>query len=42
VRVGGRRIDAMAESGVIPAHTPVVVTDVYDNQIKVRAVSRDP
>jgi membrane-bound serine protease (ClpP class) len=36
VRIDGHRIDAMAESGTIDANTPVVVTDVYDNQIKVR------
>lgn len=38
VKINGQRIDAMAESGVIDSGTPVVVTDVYDNQIKVRAV----
>ena len=38
IRVGDRRIDGMAESGVIEAHTPIVVTEVYDNQIKVRAI----
>ncbi len=36
VKIGGRRIDALAESGVVEANTPVVVTDVYDNQVKVR------
>jgi membrane-bound ClpP family serine protease len=36
VRINGVRTDAMAESGVIEANTPVVVTDIYDNQIKVR------
>jgi len=36
VRIDGQRIDAMSESGTIEANTPVVVTDVYDNQIKVR------
>ncbi len=36
VKIEGRRIDALAETGVIDADTPVVVTDVYDNQIKVR------
>ncbi len=36
VRIEGRRIDAMAETGVIEADTPIVVVDVYDNQIKVR------
>jgi membrane-bound ClpP family serine protease len=36
VVIQNERIDALAESGVIEAGTPVVVTDVYDNQIKVR------
>ncbi len=36
VKIDGRRIDALAESGVVEANTPVVVTDVYDNQVKVR------
>ncbi len=36
VTINGQRLDAMAESGVIEADTPVVVSDVYDNQIKVR------
>ena len=36
VRIGGRRLDAMAESGVIEANRPIMVTAVYDNQIKVR------
>ncbi len=36
VKIDGQRIDAMAESGVIEGNTPVIVTDVYDNQIKVR------
>lgn len=39
VKINGQRIDAMAESGIVEADTPVVVTDVYDNQIKVRAKS---
>jgi len=38
VRIGGRRLDAMAESGIIEANRPIVVTTVYDNQIKVREV----
>jgi hypothetical protein len=29
-------VDALAEGGIIPADTPVVVVEVYDNQIKVR------
>ncbi|MCZ6836805.1 MAG: hypothetical protein O7G85_13600 [Planctomycetota bacterium] len=36
VRIEGRRIDAMAESGTIDADMNIVVVDVYDNQIKVR------
>ncbi len=36
VKINGMRIDAMSESGVIEADTPVVVVDAYDNQIKVR------
>lgn len=36
VKINGQRIDAMAEAGVIDAGSPIVVTDVYDNQIKVR------
>ncbi len=36
VKINGRRIDAMAESGIVEPNTPVVVTDVYDNQIKVK------
>ena len=34
--IGGERIDAMAESGIIEANTPITVVDVYDNQIKIR------
>lgn len=36
VVIQGQRIDALAESGVIEPDVPVVVVDVYDNQIKVR------
>lgn len=36
VRIQGERIEALAESGVIAAGETVVVTEVYDNQIKVR------
>lgn len=36
VKIADHRLDALAETGVIAANTPVVVTDVYDNQIKVR------
>ncbi len=38
VKIQGQRVDAMAESGVIEANVPIEVTDVYDNQIKVRPV----
>lgn len=37
VKINDERVDALAESGVILSGTPVIVTDVYDNQIKVRA-----
>jgi len=36
VIIGGERIEALAETGIIEAGTPVVVTAVYDNQIKIR------
>lgn len=36
VKIEGQRIDAMAESGVIESAVEVVVTDIYDNQVKVR------
>ncbi len=36
VKINGQRVDALAETGIVEADTPVVVTDVYDNQIKVR------
>jgi len=38
VRIAGRRIDAMAESGIIEANRAIIVTAIYDNQIKVREV----
>ncbi len=38
VRINNMRTDGLAETGVIEANTPVIVTDVYDNQIKVRPV----
>ena len=38
VKIDGRRVDALAESGVIPAGARVVVAAIYDNQIKVRPV----
>lgn len=37
VKIEGQRLDAMAEGGLIESGTPIVVTDVYDNQVKVRA-----
>lgn len=37
VRINNERIDALAETGVIEANVPIVVVDVHDNQIKVRA-----
>lgn len=39
VRIDGERIDAMAETGSIEANCDIKVTSVYDNQVKVRAVS---
>ena len=36
VRIAGQRVDAMAEGTIIGAGVDVVVTTVYDNQIKVR------
>ncbi len=37
VKIEGQRLDAMAEAGIIEPGTPIVVPDVYDNQVKVRA-----
>jgi len=39
VRIEGRRLNAIAEAGLIDAATDIVVTDVYDNQVKVRAAN---
>lgn len=39
VKIEGQRVDALAETGVIDAGARIVVTDVYDNQVKVRAKS---
>jgi membrane-bound ClpP family serine protease len=39
VRINGQRLDAMAESGVIDSGSQLVVTDVYDNQIKVKSIN---
>jgi membrane-bound serine protease (ClpP class) len=36
VKIEGQRIDALAESGVIESGTPIIVTEIYDNQVKVR------
>jgi membrane-bound serine protease (ClpP class) len=36
VKIDGRRIDAMAEMGVIEPGTEIVVIEIYDNQVKVR------
>jgi membrane-bound serine protease (ClpP class) len=36
VRIGDHRIEALAENGTIDPGQPVVVTEVYDNQVKVR------
>jgi membrane-bound serine protease (ClpP class) len=37
VKIGEHRIEALAEAGTIDRGVPVVVTEVYDNQVKVRA-----
>ncbi|MGI9013836.1 MAG: hypothetical protein ACR2GY_06250 [Phycisphaerales bacterium] len=36
VKIEGRRIEALSELGAIDADVDVVVTDVYDNQVKIR------
>ncbi|MBG79718.1 MAG: hypothetical protein CMJ39_03280 [Phycisphaerae bacterium] len=36
VRVGDQRFDALSEHGIIDARQPIVVTEAYDNQLKVR------
>ena len=36
VKIDERRIEALAENGTIDRGVPVVVTQVYDNQVKVR------
>ena len=38
VKINDRRVDALAEMGVIEANVPILVVDVYDNQIKVRPI----
>ena len=42
VTIDGRRMDAMAETNIIEADTPIVVTEVYDNQVKVRPTDDSP
>lgn len=37
VKIDGRRIDALAEGGIIEAGQSIVVVAAYDNQLKVRA-----
>jgi len=37
VKIEGERVDALAETGVVDSGETIVVTDVYDNQVKVRA-----
>jgi len=39
VRIEGKRLDAMAETGSIEANCAIEVTSVYDNQVKVRVVN---
>ena len=38
IRIDGRRLDALAESGVIDADLDVEIIEVLDNQIKVRVI----
>jgi membrane-bound ClpP family serine protease len=38
VKIEGQRLDALAESGIIEPGKTVIVTEVYDNQVKVREV----
>jgi membrane-bound ClpP family serine protease len=37
IRIGDRRMDALAESGIIDQGTEVEIVEIIDNQIKVRA-----
>jgi membrane-bound ClpP family serine protease len=39
IRFDGRRLDALAESGIIEEGIEVEIISVVDNQIKVRAAS---
>jgi len=36
IRIGDRRMDALAESGIIDQGTEVEIVEIIDNQIKVR------
>jgi membrane-bound serine protease (ClpP class) len=38
IRIEDQRVDAMSEAGIIESGTAIVVTEVYDNQVKVRPV----
>lgn len=38
IRVDGERYEALAEVGVIEAGVSIIITEVYDNQLKVRQV----
>ena len=40
VLIGGERIDALAESGVIEEGEMIEVVDAYDNQLKVRTATK--
>ena len=42
VRIDGSRYDALAESGVIETGTAIIVTEAYDNQLKVRTTHDAP
>jgi membrane-bound serine protease (ClpP class) len=39
VRIGGKRVDAMSETGSIEANVAIEVVSANDNQIKVRIIS---
>ena len=38
IRIDGKRIDAMSETGSIESDKPIRVVSVYDNQVKVREI----
>ena len=43
VRIDNHRLDALSEQGFIKAGARIVVTDAYDNQLKVRmAADEEP